>query len=405
MLGVPSQPSTLAQKDSERTLESGTLARVSKRSLVVLCVLLLSACKQPVESEPASEKKDPEVDVSLSPRGLAGAKLVIGKAERVPRRTNLSVAGAVDFVPSRVARIGPQISGRVASVPVAPGQAVGRGAVVVTLDSVDIGRARADFLEAKAQQQLAEAELAREDRMIDAGASSERALQSARTSLDLARVNVSAAGERLHTLGAAPGRGSSSFSLVSPIEGKVLEVKARLGQPVGPTDTLIVVGETSQVWLAVDIYERDLARVKVGDEVVATAVAYPDRTFTGHVEQLASVVDPARRVIEARIVLANPDGALRPGMTATARVLGLPIAGAPPVVSVPRGALQTIDGQPFVFVDLGSGKFQLRAVERGADLENGVEIKQGLNGDESIVTEGSFVLKSEVLRAQMGSND
>jgi cobalt-zinc-cadmium efflux system membrane fusion protein len=193
--------------------------------------------------------------------------------------------------------------------------------------------------------------------------------------------------------------------LVSPIEGKVLEVKARLGQPVGPTDTLIVVGETSQVWLAVDIYERDLARVKVGDEVVATAVAYPDRTFTGHVEQLASVVDPARRVIEARIVLANPDGALRPGMTATARVLGLPIAGAPPVVSVPRGALQTIDGQPFVFVDLGSGKFQLRAVERGADLENGVEIKQGLNGDESIVTEGSFVLKSEVLRAQMGSND
>ena len=64
-----------------------------------------------------------------------------------------------------------------------------------------------------------------------------------------------------------------------------------------------------------------------------------------------------------------------------------------------------IDGQPFVFIDLGGGKYQLRAVERGSDLENGVEIKQGLAGDESIVTEGSFILKSEVLRAQMGSND
>lgn len=378
---------------------------MSRSSLAVLCVVLLSACKQPVESEPAVEKKDPEVDVSLSPRGLAGAKLTLGKPERVPRRTSLNVAGSVDFVPNRVARIGPQISGRVASVPVAPGQAVGRGAVVVTLDSVDIGRARADFLEAKAQLQLAESELAREDRMIDAGASSERAQQSARTSLDLARVNVSTAGDRLHTLGAAPGRGSSSFSLVSPIEGKVLEVKARLGQPVGPTDTLIVVGETSQVWLAVDIYERDFARVKVGDDVVATAIAYPDRTFTGHVDQLASVVDAARRVIEARIVLANPDGALRPGMTATARILGAPEAGASPVVSVPRGAVQTIDGQPFVFVDLGGGKFQLRAVDRGAELEKGVEIKQGLTGDESIVIDGSFILKSEVLRAQMGSND
>jgi cobalt-zinc-cadmium efflux system membrane fusion protein len=315
------------------------------------------------------------------------------------------VAGSLDFVPNRVARIGPQISGRVASVPVAPGESVARGSVVVTLDSVDIGRARADFLQAKSQLQLAESELSREDRLTDAGASSERARETARTSLDLARVGVDSAGDRLRTLGAAPGGGASSFSLVSPIAGKVLEVKARLGQPVGPTDTLIVVGETSQVWLSVDIYERDLSRVHAGDDVVATALAYPDRTFTGVVDQLASVVDPERRVLEARIVLKNPDGALRPGMTASAHILGVPAVGAPLVISVPRGAIQSIDGQPFVFVELSAGKFELRAVERGAELEQGIEILQGLRGDETIVSEGSFILKSEVLRAQMGSND
>jgi len=366
---------------------------------------MISACKQPAESEPASEKKEPGVDVSLSPRALAGAKLATGKVQSVPRRSSLTVAGSVDFVPSHVARIGPQISGRVASVPVTPGQAVSRGAVVVTLDSVDIGRARADYLQAKSQVLLAESELARENRLIDAGASSERSQQTARTSLDLARVGLSAAGDRLHTLGASAGQSASGFSLVSPIQGKVLEVKARLGQPVGPTDTLIVVGETTEVWLAVDIYERDLSHVHQGDDVVATAVAYPERTFQGKVDQLASVVDPTRRVLEARIVLRNPDGALRPGMTATARILGVPEAGAPLVIEVPRGALQTIDGQPFVFVELGAGKFELRAVERGVDLEQGVEIKQGLTGDETIVTDGSFILKSEVLRSQMGSND
>jgi cobalt-zinc-cadmium efflux system membrane fusion protein len=379
------------------------------RGLVLCCALsiaMLAGCKEADgESEAPGPKKDPEVDVSLSPRALEAAKLSVGKAERAPRRSSLTVAGSIDFVPSRVARIGPQISGRVASVPVAPGQAVGRGAVVVTLDSVDIGRARADLLEAKAQLQLAEAEVAREDRMLKEGASSERAQQAAHTSLDLAKVNLTAAGDRLRTLGAASGGRASTFTLVTPIEGKVLEVKARLGQPVGPTDTLVVVGETSQVWLAVDIYERDIAKVKPGDDVVATAVAYPERSFAGTVDQVASVVDPERRVIEARIVLKNPDGALKPGMTATARILSVPDAQAPSVVKVPRGALQTIDGQPFVFIDLGDGKYQLRAVERGVELENGVEIKQGLVGDERIVVEGSFILKSEVLRSQMGSND
>jgi membrane fusion protein, heavy metal efflux system len=375
--------------------------------LFVLGALSAASCKpqESGETEPSAEKKDPEVDVALSPEGLKAAKLATGKPAKVPRRSSLTVAGSVDFVPNRVARIGPQISGRVASVPVAPGQAVGKGTTVVTLDSVDIGKARADFLEAKAQLQLAEAEVAREDRMLQAGASSERAQQSAKTALDLAKVNLSSAGDRLRTLGAATGGGASSFALTSPIEGKVLEVKARLGQPVGPTDTLIVVGETSQVWLAVDIYERDLSKVKAGDEVTASSVAYPDRTFTGTVDQLASVVDSERRVLEARIVLRNPDGALRPGMTCTARILGVPEANAPLVVSVPRGAIQTIDGQPFVFVERGGGKFKLVAVERGADLESGVEIKQGLTGDETIVTEGTFILKSEVLRSQMGSND
>ena len=343
--------------------------------------------------------------MSLSPRSLLAAKLTTGKPERVPRRSSLVVAGSVDFVPSRVARIGPQIAGRVASVPVVPDQAVGKGTLLVTLDSIDVGRARGDFLEAKSHVARAESELAREERLVDAGASSERSMLAARSELDLSRLSLNTAGDRLHTLGATGGNGASGVSLVSPIAGKVLEVKARLGQPVGPTDTLIVVGETSQVWLAVDIYERDLSRVHLGDDVLAKSIAYPERTFAGKVDQLASALDPERRVLEARIVLANPDGALRPGMTATAHILDALEPGAAPVISVPRGSLQTIDGQPFVFVQLAAGKFELRAVERGAELENGVEIKQGLTGDETIVTEGSFILKSEALRAQMGSND
>jgi cobalt-zinc-cadmium efflux system membrane fusion protein len=196
------------------------------------------------------------------------------------------------------------------------------------------------------------------------------------------------------------------------VAGSVLEVKARIGQPVGPTDTLVVVGETDQVWLAVEVYERDLGRVRLGDEVHVTSVAFPARIFRGKVDQLGSVVDPERHVLEARIVLPNPDGDLKPGMMATARILGAPAGGAGAgdggtgnALVVPRQAVQTIDGQPFVFVVRGPGKFELRAVERGGDLEGDVEVLRGLSVDEEVVVDGSFILKSEVLKAQMGAND
>ncbi len=370
-------------------------------------VLACVACKAAAESEaPAPAKKEDGVDVVLSPKSIASIKLQTSTVSRVPRRTTLSVAGSIDFVPSHVARIGPQIAGRVATIRVAPGQPVTRGAVLSTLDSVDIGRARADFAEAESRAALAANEVAREKRMLEAGASSERSLMTASTELEVARVAVKAAGDRLRTLGAgATATGTSSLPLVSPIEGKVLEMSARVGQPVGPTDTLFVVGDTREVWLAVDIYERDVAKVKVGDDVTATAVAFPGRSFQGRVDQLGTVVDSERHVLQGRIVLGNPDAALRPGMMASARILGSPEKDAPPVIRVPRAAVQTIDGQPFVFVDLSGGKYALRAVDRGADLEDGVEIRQGLDGSETVVTDGSFILKSEVLRAQMGTND
>jgi cobalt-zinc-cadmium efflux system membrane fusion protein len=366
------------------------------------------ACKAAAESEPpaAAAKREEGVDVVLSPKSIAAIKLRTATPGVVPRRPTLSVAGAVDFVPSHVARIGPQIAGRVATIRVAPGQDVTKGTVLSSLDSVDIGRARADFAEAESRAALAENEVAREKRMLEAGASSERALLTASTELQVAKVAVKAAGDRLRTLGAgASSTGTSSLPLVSPIDGKVLEMSARVGQPVGPTDTLFVVGDIHEVWLGVDIYERDVAKVKVGDDVSATAVAFPGRSFQGHVDQLATVVDPERHVLQGRIVLKNPDGALRPGMMASARILGSAEKDAPPVIRVPRAAVQTIDGQPFVFVDLSGGKYGLRAVERGVDLDDGVEIRQGLTGTETIVTDGSFILKSEVLRAQMGTND
>lgn len=382
--------------------------------LVVLAGLVAQApaCKPKAAATEAPKKaeKEPGIDVALSPAALEAAGLTVAKSTTEPRRSSVTLVGVVDFSPSRVAKIGPNISGRVGSVLVSPGQKVKKGAVVATLEGVEVGRARADWSSAKSRLDMADIEVAREEKMVAAGASSERSLQAARTEKRLAEAELRAAEGRLSTFGVRGNDGpvSSTVPLVSPLSGTVLEVKARVGQPVGATDTLVVVGETTEVWLTVDVYERDLGKVHAGDDVVVTSVAFPDRDLRGRVDYVDTVVDPERRVMRARIVLPNADGALKPGMSATARVLGAPEktdGGSSEVVTVPRGAIQTIDGAPFVFVEKAKGKFEMRAVERGQDLAARVEILRGLLAGEPVVSEGSFILKSEVLREQMGSND
>ncbi|HSO32208.1 MAG TPA: efflux RND transporter periplasmic adaptor subunit [Labilithrix sp.] len=361
-------------------------------------------CK-PKAPEPQKEPKEDGVDVKLAPKALAAAHLTTAQPRSIPRLASVTAAGKVDFVPSRVARIGPPIAGRVGTIPVVVGQKVGRGAVLVTLESVEVGRARADYLAAKTRLEQTKAETERENRLLAGGATSDRAVLVAQTEQAQAQAQLRASEDRLSTLGLGVSASGQSVSLVSPIAGTVLQVNARMGQPVGPEATLVVVGETEQVWLEIDVYERDVGKVHVGDDVRVTSIAFPGRVFEGKVDQIGSTVDPERHVLEARIVLPNQDGALKPGMTASARVMGAAVGDGGTALVVSRHAIQTVDGQPFVFVQREPGKYEMRPVERGAELDDDIEILRGLKADETVVVDGSFILKSEALKAQMGAND
>jgi membrane fusion protein, heavy metal efflux system len=384
-----------------------------------------------------AEHKPEGIDVQLSGPALEAAALKTGKPRLGTHRVSLTAAGRIEFPPSRVARVGPTTEGRVTLLRVEPGQRVTKGAALATIVSADVGRVRGDLLAARTRLKSADLELAREKELIDHRLSTERALVAAETERALSQLGVQTAQERLRALGASGGgadrSSGSSMSLTSPLAGSVLEVHARLGQVVGPSDTLFVVGEIDVLWLVIDVYERDLSGVHVGDAARVTALAFPDRVFEGKVDYIAQTVSPERRAIEARVVLANPDGALRPGMSAVARVLsqagaagaagatgaagaagatgaagaaGMPNAAASnQVLSVPRAAVSAIDGQPYVFVERSRGAFELRAIEPGPETEGMVEVMRGLGPDDVIVTDGAFILKSEFLREQMGKND
>jgi membrane fusion protein, heavy metal efflux system len=376
------------------------------------------ACKggKSAEAEPGGGKAGAAGGaklVELSPEALAAAKLVLEKAELGERAQSTQVSGSIEFVPNRVARVGPRSAGRVTSLKVEPGARVAAGAMLATVDSIEVARARADYASAVAQAELAERELQRERELLGSKATTEREVNAARAKDSVGRVELRAAEERLRAFGAstpapgasaAPGPAGGSVVLTTPLAGLVLDVKARVGQSVGPADTLFVVGEIDEVWLLVDVHERYYPFVREGDRVKVSVLALPERTFEGRVDSIAGVLDEVTKAARARIVLPNPDRALKPGMSARARIVHAS-GPADQVVSVSRAALQTIDGLPFVFVEKKPGSYELRTVERGVEAEGRVEIKRGVEAGEVVVADGSFLLKSEVLREQMGKND
>ncbi len=379
----------------------------------------LAACKGGKGGEGEAAGAKPEAGpagerlVELRPEALAAAKLVVEKAELGEREQATQVSGSIEFVPNRVARVGPRVAGRVVSLKVEPGARVAAGAVLATVDSVEVARARADYASAAAQAELSERELRRERELLGSKATTEREVNEARAKDSVGRVELRAAEERLRAFGAgapalgsaaAPGPAGGSVVLTTPLAGTVLDVKARIGQSVGPADTLFVVGEIDEVWLLVDVHERYYPFVREGDTVKVSVLALPDRTFEGRVDSIAGLLDEVTKAARARIVLHNPDRALKPGMSARARIVHAS-GPAEKVVRVPRAALQTIDGLPFVFVERKPGSYELRTVERGAEAEGRVEIKRGVEAGEAVVADGSFLLKSEVLREQMGKND
>ncbi len=394
--------------------------RTTARAWIGLALLVFgvagpAGCKK---TEPTAEPAAKlEADVVLSETAQKAAGLQVAPVASAPKRTSVVAAGIVEFSPNRVARVGPVVEGRVIALKVDPGQRVKAGEMLAAMQSVQVGHARADYLAAQVRQQQADRERARQEMLADGGATSTRDLLAAQTAKELADLEARTAAERLRAVGGYAGdlgldagaATSSAIALTTPLGGVVLDVNARVGQPVSPSDTLFVVGEIDKVWLVVDVYERDLAKVHGGDVVHASVLAYPERVFEGRVDYVGGIVDPVRRAVAARIVIDNPEMVLRPGMSVTARVLHedpTTDAGAgAAVLWVKATAVTLIDGQPFVFVEKKPGSYELRAIERGEEVEGQVEVTRGLAPNEPVVTEGTFVLKSELLKEQMGKND
>jgi cobalt-zinc-cadmium efflux system membrane fusion protein len=219
---------------------------------------------------------------------------------------------------------------------------------------------------------------------------------------------VRAATASLQALGVSEDVGASSedgslFYVRSPIAGRVLDRHAVLGQYAEPSASLFTIADLSRVWVMAQAFERDAVNVRLGSTAHVTLAALPGQEFDGRVALVGRQVEPGSRTLPVRIEVANPSGALRPGMSASSR---LEVAGqSRSILAVPAAALQRVGDRWLAFVPKAQYEYEMRPVGRGRDLGNDVEVVSGLRAGETVVVEGAFLLKAEAEKRAGGADE
>jgi cobalt-zinc-cadmium efflux system membrane fusion protein len=356
------------------------------------------------EAPPAEAAK---TGLQLPKAALAENPIATTRVDKVKLAPDLQIVGSVAFDEDHYAIVGPLVGGRVVRLAAGLGDAVKRGQVLAEVESAEVGQAQAAYLAARAKARAAEANATRERDLAQQRISSVRDRELAEAQAVSENAELKAATERLRafglnetdlrTLESDNGGTGGRVPLRAPIAGTVVMRAVTLGQAVERATDAYKLVDLQHLWVLLDLYEKDLERVRVGQKVELRADAYPGEVFRAHVGWVNPLVDAKTRTANVRIELGNPDGKLRPGQFVTARLLGDANSTPVEVLAVQRKAVATVEGKPLVFVRAGSG-WERRSVELGWSAGDLVEVRKGLSVGDEVVSEGAFLLKSELLR-------
>jgi len=303
----------------------------------------------------------------------------------------LDLAAKVQADPTRVVRIFPPASGRVVAIEVKPGEYVKRGQTVAILNSSDVASARSDYAKAKIEADRAGRAMERQQLLFEHGAAAEKDYIDARAQADSSQAELARARQRLELLSVNPTDSSDRVSLASPANGVVLDVGAASGEfskSLESANPLITIANLNPVWIVGDVYEKDVAKINRGKRVSVTLQAYPGEQRTGEIDAISGTLDPTTRTLKVRVVLPNPGERLKPEMFGTIHVN----TGVRRALVVPATAIIREGDATTVFVNSGGNPKQ-RAVAVGQAVDGNVEVLSGLRLGDEIAAQGAELLK------------
>ena len=351
------------------------------------------------QAETHAEKKDEhghaEVEgrLELTAAQSRAAGVVIATATPGRIQTTVALPGEIRFNEDRTAHVVPRLAGVVEAVQADLGQLVKKGQVLAVIASTDLSEQRSELLSAQRRLALARSTYEREEKLWREKISAEQDYLQAQQAWREAEIAVQNAQQKLSALGASSaGKGPlNRYDIRAPFDGMVLEKHIALGEAVKEDANIFVISDLSTVWAEIAVPAKDLATVRVGGKAEVKASAF-DASAQGTITYVGALLGEQTRTAKARISLANPDMAWRPGLFVSVEVVSGE-ADAP--VTVQTQAIQTVEDKPVVFVQVKDG-FQATPVRLGRSDGSLTEIKQGLPAGTPYAAQGSFVLKSEL---------
>jgi cobalt-zinc-cadmium efflux system membrane fusion protein len=331
--------------------------------------------------------------IVLTDAQIQSAGVGIDRAAPARIQTSSQLPGEIRFNEDRTAHVVPRLAGVVESVSANLGQPVKRGQVLAVIASTGLSELRSELLAAQRRLALANSTHTREKQLWQEKISAEQDYLAAQQTLREAEIAVANAQQKLVALGAsAAGTGSlNRYEIRAPFDGIVVEKHIALGEAVKEDASIFTLSDLSTVWAEIVVPAKDLDVVRVGEKVVVRATAFDSRA-EGRISYVGALLGQDTRTAKARVTLANPKMAWRPGLFVNVDV----VSGETEVpVSVLADAVQTLEDRPVVFVRIKDG-FTAQAVKLGRSDGKRVEVIDGLTAGTAYAASGSFVLKAEL---------
>jgi len=335
--------------------------------------------------------------------------LEVASVEARPLTKTLECNAVVAYDGNRYAHLAAQVSGVVATVRKDLGDRVESGDVLATITSAHLGAVKAAYLHAVASVALWERNHAREAGLLERGVSTERDVLEAETRLAESRIAFSKAEQELLSLGVSSEQietvrrdedTTGQYVVTAPFAGMVVERRAVTGEIVDPSKSLFAIADVSRMWALLDVYEADVREIRVGQPVVLYVEELRGESFGGHITWVSSELSPQTRTLQARAEFNNDRGLLRANMFGTANVS---VGDRHDVVVVPATAVQWEGCCNVVFVKKSNTVYEPRKVHLGISTGTVYQVLSGVNVGEKIVTQGSFLLKTEILKGSIGA--
>lgn len=342
---------------------------------------------------------DHEAYVKLAPDEALGYGVTLDAAGNQALSIEVIAPGKITLDPDAIAHIVPTSPGIARNVYKNVGENVVQNDLMAVIESREMAEAKASFLAAIKKEQLAASTLQREKNLFDKKISASQDYYGAESQAQEALIELHLTKQRLEALGLTTndiwdlgdsnGPNLRLYDIRSPIEGMVIKRHITTGEVVGGEQEIFTIANLKNVWVELSVFPRDIDAIKTGQKIRVTSPS--GKTGETQVLYVRPIIDEETRTAKVIAVLDNSQGLWAPGSYVNSKIV---VDTIPVTVSIPKEAIQQIDGQTAVFIPKDDG-FEIRTIKTGRGDSVRFEVIDGLNNGEPIAIGNTFLLKAE----------